>query len=107
MKSAAGPSTCGALNRSASRTITSLGVRGPKSSKTGAAFGVRSSWRPQHPCMSRKEHCEGWTRVESWNHRLDARLIAEYVAIMPTRVVQRDDAVERLAEIVTMRRQAV
>src|SRR5262249_51942942 len=38
------------------------------------------------------------------NDRLDARLIAEYVAIMPTRVVQRD-AVERLAEIVTMRRQ--
>src|SRR5262249_55889845 len=37
--------------------------------------------------------------------RLDARLIAEYVAIMPTRVVQRDAAVERLAEIVTMRRQ--
>ena len=37
------------------------------------------------------------------NDRLDARLIAEYVAIMPTRVVQRDDAVERLAEIVTMR----
>src|SRR5262249_52309364 len=34
-----------------------------------------------------------------------ARLIAEYVAIMPTRVVQRDAAVERLAEIVTMRRQ--
>jgi transposase len=39
------------------------------------------------------------------NDRLDARLIAEYVAIMPTRVVQRDPAVERLAEIVTMRRQ--
>ena len=39
------------------------------------------------------------------NDRLDPRLIAEYVAIMPTRVVQRDDAVERLAEIVTMRRQ--
>jgi transposase len=38
------------------------------------------------------------------NDRLDARLIAEYVAVMPTRVVQRDDAVERLAEIVTMRR---
>jgi transposase len=38
------------------------------------------------------------------NDRLDARLIAEYVAIMPTRVVQRDE-VERLAEIVTMRRQ--
>src|SRR6516165_808607 len=36
---------------------------------------------------------------------LAARLIAEYVAIMPTRVVQRDAAVERLAEIVTMRRQ--
>src|ERR1700746_3068645 len=36
---------------------------------------------------------------------IDARLIAEYVAIMPTRVVQRDAAVERLAEIVTMRRQ--
>src|SRR5437764_2643652 len=39
------------------------------------------------------------------NDRLDARLIAEYVAIIPTRVVQRDAAVERLAEIVTMRRQ--
>jgi hypothetical protein len=35
------------------------------------------------------------------NDRLDARLIAEYVAIMPTRVVQRDDAVERLAERAT------
>src|ERR1700751_4783087 len=39
------------------------------------------------------------------NDRLDARLIAEYVAIMPTRVVQRDGVVERLAEVVTMRRQ--
>src|SRR5262245_53409590 len=39
------------------------------------------------------------------NDGLDARLIAEYVAVMPTRVVQRDAAVERLAEIVTMRRQ--
>ena len=39
------------------------------------------------------------------NDRLDARLIAEYVAAMPTRVVQRDEVVERLAEIVTMRRQ--
>src|SRR5206468_8407383 len=39
------------------------------------------------------------------NDRLDARLIAAYVAIMPTRVVQRDAAVERLAEIVTLRRQ--
>jgi transposase len=39
------------------------------------------------------------------NDRLDARLIAEYVAIMPTRVVQRDAAAERLAEIVIMRRQ--
>src|SRR6201987_4727550 len=36
------------------------------------------------------------------NDRLDARLIAEYVAIMPTRVVQRDPATEQL---VTMRRQ--
>src|SRR6188472_3218086 len=39
------------------------------------------------------------------NDRLDARLIAEYVAIMPTRVVQRDAVVERLTEIVSMRRQ--
>jgi transposase len=39
------------------------------------------------------------------NDRLDARLIAEYVAVMPTRVVQRDCAAERLAEIVIMRRQ--
>ena len=39
------------------------------------------------------------------NDRLDARLIAEYVAIMPTRVVHRDPAAERIAEVVTMRRQ--
>jgi transposase len=39
------------------------------------------------------------------NDRLDARLIAEYVAITPTRAMQRDPAAERLAELVTMRRQ--
>jgi len=39
------------------------------------------------------------------NDRLDARLIAVYVAIMPTRVVQHDSAAEQLAEVVTMRRQ--
>lgn len=39
------------------------------------------------------------------NDRLDARLIAEYVAIMPTRSVQSDPAAERLAELVTVRRQ--
>ena len=39
------------------------------------------------------------------NDRLDARLIAEYVAIMPTRIVQSDPAAQRLAEVVTMRRQ--
>jgi len=39
------------------------------------------------------------------NDRIDARLIAEYVAVMPTRPVERDEAAERLAEIVTMRRQ--
>jgi transposase len=39
------------------------------------------------------------------NDRLDARLIAEYVAIMPTRVVHHDAAAERIAEAVTMRRQ--
>src|SRR5262249_60884693 len=43
--------------------------------------------------------------VRAKNGRLDARLIAGYVAIMQTRVVQRDAAVERLGEIVTMRRQ--
>src|SRR3974377_85023 len=40
------------------------------------------------------------------NDRLDARLIAEYVAIMPTRVVQRDPATEQLAEVVPMRHHA-
>src|SRR5262249_39875276 len=39
------------------------------------------------------------------NDRLDARLIAEDVAILPTRGVQRDAAVGKLAGIVTMRRQ--
>ena len=39
------------------------------------------------------------------NDRIDARLIADYVTVMPTRVVERNPAVERLAETVTMRRQ--
>src|SRR3974390_3579299 len=39
------------------------------------------------------------------NDRIDAQLIAEYVSIMPTRVVQRNTATERLTEVVTMRRQ--
>jgi transposase len=39
------------------------------------------------------------------NDRLDARLIAEYVAIMPTRAVRHDPAAARIAEVVTMRRQ--
>ena len=40
------------------------------------------------------------------NDRLDARLIAEYVATMPTHVVRGDPAAaENTAEIVTMRRQ--
>jgi transposase len=39
------------------------------------------------------------------NDRLDARLIAVFVMIMPTRAAQRHAAVERLAEVVTTRRQ--
>src|SRR3954463_12292667 len=39
------------------------------------------------------------------NDRLDARLIAEYVATMPTHVVRHDPAAAKIAEIVTMRRQ--
>ena len=39
------------------------------------------------------------------NDRIDARLIADYVTVMPTRVVERNPDVERLAETVTMRRQ--
>ena len=39
------------------------------------------------------------------NDRLDARMIALFVATMPTRSAQRYAAVERLAEIVTARRQ--
>src|SRR3954464_15068475 len=38
------------------------------------------------------------------NVRLDARLIAEYVATMPTHVVRHVPAAARIAEIVTMRR---
>jgi transposase len=39
------------------------------------------------------------------NDRLDARMIASFVAIMPTRPVQRQTpAVERLAEMITVRR---
>ena len=39
------------------------------------------------------------------NDRLDARLIAAYVATMPTHVVHHDPAAARIAEIVTVRRQ--
>ena len=39
------------------------------------------------------------------NDRLDARMIALFVSIMPTRPAQRHVAAERLAEIVTARRQ--
>ena len=39
------------------------------------------------------------------NDRLDARLIAAYVATMPTHVVRHDPAAARIAEIVTVRRQ--
>lgn len=39
------------------------------------------------------------------NDRIDARLIADYVAVMPTRPTQRHPAIEQIAEIVTMRRQ--
>ena len=39
------------------------------------------------------------------NDRLDARLIAAYVATMPTHVVRHDPAAARIAEIITVRRQ--
>src|SRR6266487_5137030 len=39
------------------------------------------------------------------NDRLDARMIALFVATLPTRSAQRYAAVERLAELVTARRQ--
>src|SRR3954471_11120108 len=39
------------------------------------------------------------------NDRLDARMIALFVATMPTRPAQRNEAAERIAEVVTARRQ--
>ena len=39
------------------------------------------------------------------NDRLDARMIALFVATMPTRPAKRNEAAERMAEIVTARRQ--
>lgn len=39
------------------------------------------------------------------NDRLDARMIALFVSIMPTRPAQRNEAAERLAELLTARRQ--
>ena len=41
------------------------------------------------------------------NDRLDAAVIARFVATMPSREVRRDSAVEHLAELVTARRQLV
>lgn len=43
--------------------------------------------------------------VEAKNDRLDARVIARFTATMPVRPVRRDPAAERLAELVTARRQ--
>src|SRR5262249_20574709 len=87
-------------------TVSAIGLE--PSVVTSAASSV--------PCSRRGCRCDGSTQTSfvsspapapcrPKNDRLDARMIAEYVAIMPTRVVQRDAAVERLAEIVTMRRQ--
>ena len=39
------------------------------------------------------------------NDRLDARMIALFIATMPTRPAQRNEAAERVAEVVTARRQ--
>src|SRR5262249_36638756 len=66
------------------------------------------------PCSRRGCRCDVSTRASfvsspapalAKNDRLDARLIAEYVAIMPTRVVPRDAAVRKPAGVGTMRRQ--
>ena len=55
--------------------------------------------KPRQRASSPKAQLLAFARgVLAKNDRLDARLIAEYVAIMPTRVVQRDEAVEKLAE---------
>ena len=63
------------------------------------AAGRRATYQPATSSVRPRPRRAGQERSPR------ARLIAEYVAIMPTRVVQRDDEVERLAEIVTMRRQ--
>src|SRR3974377_1085677 len=61
------------------------------------------SVRPTHPNNLRQAaRARG---ILAKNDRLDAQLISEYVSIMPTRAVQRAATAERLAEVVTMRRQ--
>lgn len=47
------------------------------------------------------------TGVQAKNDRLDARIIAQFVATLPTREIRRDPAVDHLAELVTVRRQLV
>ena len=86
-------------------TVSAIGLEPSGGYERGiirALLAAGMSVRRINPNKLRLARARG---VLAKNDRLDARLIAEYVAIMPTRVVQRDAAVERLAEIVTMRRQ--
>src|SRR5215471_16312544 len=94
----------------------SQGCARSQSPQLALSRAVVTSAESSVPCSRRDCRCDVSTRASfvsspapaaCWPKTIasNARLIAEYVAIMPTRVVQRDAAVERLAEIVTMRRQ--
>ena len=93
----AGPSWSQGCARSQSAQSASNRAAVTSVASSGASLAAGLSVRRVNPNKLRQ-----FARARAAkNDRLDARLIAEYVAIMPTRVVERNVAVERLAEIVT------
>ena len=85
--------------------------RGDRGSSRAAAPSAVSS-APCSPPASRcaasilrRRQFAGARGALAKNDRLDVRLIAAYVATMPTHVVRHDPAAARIAEIVTVRRQ--
>src|SRR3954469_784833 len=97
-------------------TRSSRGCATCPSRRSGSSRAAATSAASSAPCSPPASRCAAsipigfrqFARARgalAKNDRLDARLIAEYVATMPTHVVRHDPAAARIAEIVTMRRQ--
>src|SRR6266513_4031040 len=87
-------------------SITAIGVEASGGYERGvvrALLAAGMSVRQINPFKLRQFAKASGTLAK--NDRLDARMIALFVATMPTRSAQRCEAAEQLAEIVTARRQ--